>query len=187
MASYGHNLFVVFLVVWPHSKILLENGQNWKLLKLKVATIENCWNCQNCKLKIVNFPKSKIAKLLNCYFVNLWSWDKLPLFFLILYLWVKLLLYVYNFTLCLKFCSYWFFRHHFVIVSCFCIKCTGNKNELWWRWHFVLDQWWTKQEWRSFLFWWSQKHWRSILPWAKLFELSLWRFWSGPSSQISAR
>ena len=100
--------------------------------------------------------------------MNWWSWDKLPLFFLILYLWVKLLLYVYNFTLCLKFCSYWFFRHHFVIVSCCCIKCTGNKNELWWRWHFVLDQWWAKQEWRSFLFWWSQKHWRSILPWAKL-------------------
>ena len=46
-----YNRYVVLLLLGTHSKILLENCQNWKLPKLLVAKIERCQNlsCQNCK------------------------------------------------------------------------------------------------------------------------------------------
>ena len=52
-----YNWYVI-VVVGPHSKVLIENNQNWKLLELYVAKIESC---QNWKL-----PKLKVAKIENC-------------------------------------------------------------------------------------------------------------------------
>ena len=49
-------LYVVVVLVGLDSKILLQNGQNWKLPKIKVAKvakiakIESCQICQICKL-----------------------------------------------------------------------------------------------------------------------------------------
>ena len=58
-------------VVGPHSKILLENGQNWKLSKLKVVRIGSCQNCQNWK-----FPS---WKLLSLYCQNCQKWKLISL------------------------------------------------------------------------------------------------------------
>ena len=44
----------------------IENCQNWKLPKLKVAKIENC---QNWKL-----PKLKITKIVSCQNLKLGIW-----------------------------------------------------------------------------------------------------------------
>ena len=59
---------VVVLVLGTHWNILLENSQNWKLSKLKVAKFASC---QNCKLPELKWPKKQVAKVESCQIAKL--------------------------------------------------------------------------------------------------------------------
>jgi hypothetical protein len=71
---YLYVVVVFLLLLGTHSKILLENSQNWKLSKLKVVRIENCQNCKLPKLQVAKIAccqnwklsKLKVAKIRNC-------------------------------------------------------------------------------------------------------------------------